>query len=226
VKMNFRNHKNQSKTTLVLDQAFRGLLVLLVALLAMTLNGCYNSNTGETGILGIADLKFPAFPETGSHAVVVFSEMHYSPAYDDQEGPTIGPPTDSIPVTGGEIKYTAEEYKLLRMSGSSENSYQQDEAEEIYRVNCSVCHGESLQGDGAVAKYLTRGASPANLIDGSAAEATEGEIFAWISYGSRTGFALEMAGQSNPTAMPTFNRLLTEKERWHLVEYIMRKQSR
>jgi len=217
--MNFRNHKNQSKATLVL-------VVLLAALLALALNGCYNNNTGETGILGIADLKFPAFPETGSHAVVVFSEMHYSPAYDDQEGPTIGPPTDSIPVTGGEIKYTAEEYTLLRMSGKSTNSYDEGKAAEIYRVNCSICHGESLQGDGAVAKYLTRGAAPANLIGGSAAEATEGEIFAWISYGSRTGFALQMAGQPNPTAMPTFNKLLTEEERWHLVKYIMAKQNR
>jgi len=217
--MNFRNHKNQSKTTMVL-------MVLFSALLALVLNGCYNNNTGETEILGIVELKLPAFPETGSHAVVVFSEMHYSPAYDDQEGPTIGPPTDSIPVTGREIKFTAEEYKLLRMSGSSENSYDQNKAEDIYRVNCSVCHGESLQGDGAVAKYLTRGAVPANLIGGSSAEASEGEIFAWISYGSRTGFALEMAGQPNPTAMPTFNKLLTEEERWHLVKYIIAKQNR
>ena len=86
------------------------LMVLFSALLALVLTGCYNNNTGETEILGIVDIKLPAFPETGSHAVVVFSEMHYSPAYDDQEGPTIGPPTDSIPVTGREIKYTAEEY--------------------------------------------------------------------------------------------------------------------
>ena len=219
MKMNFRNHKNQSTARTVL-------MVLFSALLALALTGCYNNNTGETEILGIVDITLPAFPETGSHAVVVFSEMHYSPAYDDQEGPTIGPPTDSIPVTGREIKYTAEEYKLLRMSGSSENSYHQDKAEEIYRVNCSVCHGESLKGDGAVAKYLTRGAAPANLIGGSTAEASEGEIFAWISYGSRTGFALEMAGQPNPTAMPTFNKLLTEEERWHLVKYIMAKQNR
>jgi len=35
-----------------------------------------------------------------------------------------------------------------------------------------------------------------------------------------------MAGQSNPTVMPTFNKLLTEEERWHLVKYIMRKQNR
>jgi len=202
------------------------LIFFLSTLFILIFAGCYNNNTGEMEILGFAHLTLPAFPETGGHAVVVFSEMHYSPAYDDQEGPTIAPPGESVPVTGREIEYTATEYELLRMTRSSQNSYDYNAAEEIYRVNCSVCHGESLQGDGEVSKYLTRGASPANLIEGSAADATEGEIFAWISYGSRTGFALEMAGQSNPTVMPTFNKLLTEEERWHLVKYIMRKQNR
>ena len=217
--MNFIKYKNRRKATMLS-------LAIVSVVFAALVTGCYNNNTGETGILGIADLKFPAFPETGSHAVVIFSEMHYSPAYDDQEGPTIGPPSDSVPVTGREIQYTAEEYTLLRMSGKSTNSYEQSKAADIYRVNCSVCHGDSLQGDGSVAKYLTRGAAPANLIGGSSADATEGEIFAWISYGSRTGFALEMAGQPNPTVMPTFNKLLTEEERWHLVKYIMAKQNR
>ena len=217
--MNFKKNKTRRKGSMLF-------LVVMSAVLLLLVTGCYNNNTGETNILGIADLKFPAFPETGSHAVVIFSEMHYSPAYDDQEGPTIGPPSDSVPVTGREIEYTAEEYTALRMSGKSTNSYDEGKAADIYRVNCSVCHGESLKGDGSVAKYLTRGAAPANLIAGSSADATEGEIFAWISYGSRTGFALEMAGQPNPTAMPTFNKFLTEEERWHLVKYIMAKQNR
>ena len=217
--MNFKKNKTRRKGSMLF-------LVVMSAVLVLLVTGCYNNNTGETNILGIADLKFPAFPETGSHAVVIFSEMHYSPAYDDQEGPTNGPPSDSVPVTGREIEYTAEEYTALRMSGKSTNSYDEGKAADIYRVNCSVCHGESLKGDGSVAKYLTRGAAPANLIAGSSADATEGEIFAWISYGSRTGFALEMAGQPNPTAMPTFNKLLTEEERWHLVKYIMAKQNR
>ena len=217
--MNFKKNKTRRKGSMLF-------LVVTSAVLLLLVTGCYNNNTGETNILGIADLKFPAFPETGSHAVVIFSEMHYSPAYDDQEGPTIGPPSDSVPVTGREIEYTAEEYTALRMSGKSTNSYDEGKAADIYRVNCSVCHGESLTGVGSVAKYLTRGAAPANLIAGSSADATEGEIFAWISYGSRTGFALEMAGQPNPTAMPTFNKLLTEEERWHLVKYIMAKQNR
>ena len=217
--MNFIKYKTQHKVATLF-------LVIMLAGFGLLVMGCYNNNTGETGILGIADLKFPAFPETGSHAVVVFSEMHYSPAYDDQEGPTIGPPSDSVPVTGREIKYTADEYTLLRMSDKSTNSYAQEKAADLYRVNCTVCHGESLQGDGAAAKYLTRGAAPANLLGGSSVDATEGELFAWISYVSRTGFALEMAGQPNPTVMPTFNKLLTEDERWHLVKYIMAKQNR
>ena len=136
--MNFKKNKTRRKGSMLF-------LVVTSAVLLLLVTGCYNNNTGETNILGIADLKFPAFPETGSHAVVIFSEMHYSPAYDDQEGPTIGPPSDSVPVTGREIEYTAEEYTALRMSGKSTNSYDEGKAADIYRVNCSVCHGESLK---------------------------------------------------------------------------------
>ena len=64
------------------------------------------------------------------------------------------------------------------------------------------------------------------MMDGDGSTATEGELFAWISFGSRTGFALAMVDQPNPTVMPVFRSLLTEEDRWHLVQYIFGKQGR
>jgi mono/diheme cytochrome c family protein len=209
----------------------------VVALALVALAACYNNNTGETDVLGVANFKLPAFPETGSHAVIVFSEMHYSPAYKVQEGPRLLPPEGSVPIGGPdttirapvEILYTADEYPALTEPEAFAASYDATEGAELYRVNCMVCHGESMRGDGVMMdKLLASGksAAPANMMDGDGSTATGGELFAWISFGSRTGFALAMVDQPNPTVMPVFRSLLTEEDRWHLVQYIFGEQGR
>ncbi len=214
--------------------AGRALIALGLIAAALAGAGCYNNNTGETGVLGFMRFKLPAFPETGGHSVVVFSEMHYSPAYRVQEIPRILPPEGSIPIGGpdptlaapAEIALTAEEYAALTQPSEYAESYDPARAAEVYRVNCMVCHGAGLRGDGVMKEYLTRGAVPADMMGDIAMNATEGELFAWISYGSRTAFTLAMAGQPNPTAMPDFRSLLSEADRWHLVSYILGLQGR
>ena len=74
------------------------LLILLVS------SGCYNTKTGEVKVGGAITFDLPVFPKTGSHAVQIFSEMHYSPAYRSQEVPRILPPEGSVPITGAEVK--------------------------------------------------------------------------------------------------------------------------
>jgi hypothetical protein len=76
--------------------------ILLAALLVSS--GCYNSKTGEVKVGGAISFELPVFPKTGSHAVQIFSEMHYSPSYRSQEVPRILPPEGSVPVTGAEVK--------------------------------------------------------------------------------------------------------------------------
>lgn len=207
-------------------RALRALAAAGLVALALAAAGCYNNNTGETGVLGFARFKLPAFPETGSYATVVFTEMHYSPAYKVQEMPRILPPEGSVPVSGVEIVYTAEEYAALIQPDAYAESYDTDEAAELYRVNCMVCHGQALTGETVMKDYLVRGAVPADMMGDIAMNATEGELFAWISYGSRTAFTLAMVGEPNPTVMPAFRNLLTAEERWHLVSYILGRQGR
>ncbi len=202
-------------------------LALLVAV------GCYNNNTGDFGV-GFADIKLPAFPETGSHAVMVFSEMHYAPSHKVQEIPRLLPPEGSVAVGGPdttvrapvEIMYTSDEYAALTQPDAFAASYDAAEAGELYRVNCTVCHGDSLRGDGEMTTRLTSGAAPADMIDGPSSVATAGELFAWITFGSRTGFSLAMVDQLNPTVMPVFRSLMTEEDRWHLVQYVLGRQGR
>ena len=74
-----------------------GLFALLAAM------GCYNNNTGETVITQDIHFTLPAFPETGSNKVQIFTEMHYQQSYRSQEGPRLDPPESAVPITGKEV---------------------------------------------------------------------------------------------------------------------------
>ncbi|MDA1188272.1 MAG: cytochrome c [Chloroflexi bacterium] len=198
----------------------RGLVLALAALALLLTAACYNNNTGETNIQSVARFTLPAFPETGSHAVLTFTEMHYSPSYRVQESPRLLPPLDSVPVTGKRIIYTSSEYPSFTVPAEVRASYDAAEAADLFRVNCMVCHGQSMTGDGTMRDFLTRGAAPADLMRGPASTATEGSVFAWISFGGQPGFAMAMIDRESPTVMPQFYQLMTDEEIWTLVMYL------
>lgn len=205
--------------------SLKRLAVALAALALFASAACWNNNTGETHIGGLAEFTLPAFPETGAHAVLLFTEMHYQPSYRVQEMPRLQPPLDSVPVTGKSIDYTRDEYATLTAPDSVRAAYSEAKAAELYRVNCAVCHGESMTGDGPIVSYLKTGAKPPNLIDGAAKAASEGDVFGWVSFGGQAGFALAMAGRETSAIMPQFYQLLTEQERWHLVLYLKQRSA-
>ena len=93
-------------------------------------------------------------------------------------------------------------------------------AAELYNVNCQVCHGVGLAGDGLVVPYMTRGVVPANLNSDATQNSTDGELFAFIGEGGRQGYALIEAGQPSNSPMPAFKYLLSEEDRWALVKYL------
>ena len=193
-------------------------LAVVVSLFAVA---CYNAKTGDTEVHGIAKFKLPVVPETGSHRVMVFSEMHYQPKFDSQDVPRLLPPPDSVPVTGREVQYASlDEYKPATVPERVTEGYNRAHTEELYRVNCQVCHGAALAGDGLVVPYMTRGVKPANLNLDITQNSTDGELFAFISEGGRQGYALTEAGQPSNSPMPQFKYLLSEEERWALVKYL------
>ncbi len=75
----------------------------------------------------------------------------------------------------------------------------------VYQENCANCHGDSGNGKGSDSwKYL---AKPADFTDASAMnKMTDGELFWKITAGRRP--------------MPSFEKKLSEDERWMLVDYI------
>ena len=220
-------------------------LMLVAALLVLASLGCYNIRTGRVDVGGAISFKLPAFTQTGPHAVDIFTEMHFQPSYRTQEGPRILPPPDSVPITGREIEYkSAEEYQALEIpTGIASDSGTLSRARHTYETNCMVCHGSNLRGedgDARILPYLANatGAKPRNLVNvklnsdggqvkGAASDGTtDGEIYAWITYGGQAGFASALRDRPTTSWMPQFGRLLSEEERWELVMLIRAEQAR
>ncbi len=76
----------------------------------------------------------------------------------------------------------------------------------LYRAHCAVCHGPEGRGDGPAALSLTP--RPADLR--RTARMPDALLFSRITEG--------LPG----TAMPAFRDVLTEEERWHVVNYLRR----
>jgi hypothetical protein len=172
----------------------------------------------------------PAFPRTGSHAVQVFSEMHFSPAYRSQEIPRLLPPEGSVPITGAEVQILdIEESRSILIPEQVLSGYNDVDATKLYAVNCQVCHGVNLDGAGLIttlksarddgSNAIEKGL-PINLNSERVRILSDGEIFSYITWGGRAGLSAEVRGKKSPAIMPQFVRLLTEEERWSLVWFL------
>ena len=88
------------------------------------------------------------------------------------------------------------------------------EAARLYLVNCGICHGDKLDGNGPLynggnGPYL---AAPKNLIaDPVVAKMPDGQMFYSITYGKN--------------AMGSYASQLSTRQRWMIIHYIKEKQS-
>ncbi len=77
---------------------------------------------------------------------------------------------------------------------------------QIYAQNCVVCHGANGKGDGPAAASLPK--KPANLHARHVQANTDGALFWIISHGKPN------------SPMPPWDNVLTEEERWHVVNFL------
>ena len=74
----------------------------------------------------------------------------------------------------------------------------------LYTIRCVICHGETGTGDGPGSKALNP--KPANHTSNKVQDESDGELFWKISEGRG--------------AMIGWKLILSEEDRWHLVNYI------
>ncbi len=81
-----------------------------------------------------------------------------------------------------------------------------EKGRQLYLQNCAVCHGEQGYGDGPSAAALDP--KPANLHEDHVQGVPDGMLFWVISHGVPE------------TAMPPWDKALSEEERWHIVNFL------
>ncbi len=120
------------------------------------------------------------------------------------------PLTKDMP--GDTVNYAAS--KLIKSPIDSLSKKDYVEAERLYLINCAICHGTKLDGNGPLYKggdgpYP---AKPATLVGNATYEAMpEGQMFYSVMYGKNL--------------MGSYASQLTRKQRWQIIRYIKMKQA-
>lgn len=185
---------------------------------------------------------------TNLYPIDYFAEMHYSEAWTSQEPPRLDSPAGAVAFRGGNDNvggalganalaarpgltetrlpnvmpdYTAEEMAEME-NPLPRNERTTQLGQELYAINCAVCHGAEGDGNGPAAPLIFLANDqplPADLretthlspIDGQPAELTDGEYYYVIANGY---------GE----VMPPFGKLLTPEEIWAIVDHIRQLQ--
>jgi len=144
----------------------------------------------------------------GTYPLDLFYEMHYQQSYSSHEPPRLSVPQGAVPITGVEVP-------------TADNPFSPGErledGKQLFMTNCVFCHGPGGRGDGPVLENFMRpiyGYVPIPELNpdltssepGHANAISDIEIYSWIT----NGFIV----------MPAFKKLLSEEERWLLVNYI------
>jgi mono/diheme cytochrome c family protein len=94
------------------------------------------------------------------------------------------------------------------------NTTEMGEAERMYLINCAICHGTALDGNGPLYKGGNGpyAAKPATLVGDAKIEAlTEGTLYHVMTYGKNL--------------MGSYASQLNRKQRWMVAQYIKSKQA-
>lgn len=113
---------------------------------------------------------------------------------------------------GDSTNYVAS--KLVKNPIDSMSAKETEEAERLYQINCGICHGNKLNGNGPLYKDGNGpyAAKPATLVGDAKYEAMpEGQMFYSVAYGKNM--------------MGSYASQLSRKQRWMVIRYIKNKQS-
>ena len=102
-----------------------------------------------TAVVAVFSATACAVQESNTYPIEIFSEMHYSQATRMQEPPRLAPVEDAVPF----VEIGTEQ--VLTVPEKAERPYDAARARELYRINCSTCHGTSGSGDGPAAQHIT-----------------------------------------------------------------------
>ena len=141
-------------------------------------------------------------------AQMKWGRMHQTPVVRPHEELLLIMESGLVPVNGGErVLRAGLKSGSLASSGFSTQTIK-DKGKEEYRVFCSPCHGNNLDGMGTVGQSFNP--LPANLNSSQVVQMSDSQMFALISDGSKRSPALATS--------------MTPESRWAVISYVRRKQ--
>jgi mono/diheme cytochrome c family protein len=179
-----------------------GCIIMLVAMISC------NKTRRNTGRVYMPDMAYSRAYETYSSTEALDKAgVHYT-----------SKPVEGTVARGDMYAYTLKNDSAgYVQSASNKNplsieSIDMKEAERLYLVNCGICHGEKLDGNGPLWKggdgpYP---AAPKNFMADDMKIMTEGTMFHSVTYGK---------GQ-----MGSYASQLDTKQRWEVIAYVKSKQ--
>jgi len=143
----------------------------------------------------------------GAYQIDLFRELHYQPYQRLQEPNRLAPPPGAVPINGRSPALSFEEASSLQ-SPVPATAQSREQAQRLFQVNCAVCHGQNADGKSPVAeRFATAGVvPPVDFRSQRVRSRSDGQLY-WIVTN----------GVGN---MPPFGDLLTDDQRWMLVQVI------
>ena len=146
------------------------------------------------------------FQQSNTYPVEIFSEMHYTQAQKYQEPPRIPAHPNSVPYTSMEYKQTLD----VTLKSPIPNN-----AQHLYTVNCSFCHGANAEGNGPALEKITSSNNYWYSITGEPHKAPANLLLSELSKDNAIIFVKGGAG-----LMPAYKNMLSEEEITAIVNYI------
>lgn len=155
----------------------------------------------------------------GTYPIETFTEMHYSQVYRSQEPPRLDAVSGAevfVPI-GLDVSMTVKGMDENMNDAASRYEANPSHAAELYRVNCSVCHGNSGSGDGPIVPFLTDPNSYYSTQNGVAYQSPPSLLETRGRINQDSVFKIITSGIN---VMPNFGLLLSNEDRWDIVQYI------
>lgn len=156
---------------------------------------------------------------TGAYPLDIFPEMHYTQSHRAQEGPRLEAPIDSVPREGKPIPVDLGSAATIKSTvANTPDTVKTGMA--LFQRNCAMCHGAAGKGDGTLAPYFATGKDNKGP-DGNALvpiDLTSPRGRIWTAGEGGGLYSIITNGQGQ--WMPPFRGLLTEDERWLIVQAV------